>query len=260
MVPLLSVTDIVKREVVLASPEERRRVEPLATAQHVLRGRLSLALSHDPMLDANILASQRIGPSRYISSGEDLRNAGFKILVHQHPVVGFDARSVGQLGLGFDADPDHYEVGCDRLAILKGDSVRTYRGNALLEMELYAVAFVQLTQVFAHLWSKRPFHRHSLGRYDLDFQFPLDQRRSDLHCYKTRSDQDDALGRGRPANDRAAVTQRTQIINMRRARARNLEPHGCAAGRKKQRIIFALMPVAKLDTLRARIYRRDAGI
>src|SRR5690348_16539504 len=53
VIPALRMADVVDRDVVMLAPEERHGVEPFAAAEHVERGRLSLALCDDPVLDAN---------------------------------------------------------------------------------------------------------------------------------------------------------------------------------------------------------------
>ena len=54
LVPPFGVTDVIKRKIVLAGPEERHRVKPLAAAEYVPCRRLSLAFGQHPVLDANI--------------------------------------------------------------------------------------------------------------------------------------------------------------------------------------------------------------
>ena len=132
--------------------------------------------------------------------------------------------------------------------------------TALLQMEHHAVAFVQTAQVFAHLWSENRGHRHRLRRDDVDLELSLNQRSRNLHRNEARAYQHDALGLAGLANNRAAITLRAQIANMRRVRAGNLELHGLGAGREEQRIKFALAAIGKLDALVPRIDRRDPRI
>src|SRR5688500_77801 len=63
-VPVLGVTDIADGDVVVLAPEERHRREPPFSAQDVLRRHLALAFGHHKVLDANPIASERIGPAR----------------------------------------------------------------------------------------------------------------------------------------------------------------------------------------------------
>src|SRR6516162_474619 len=80
-------TNVVDRDVVVLAPEERHSVEFLALPQHIAGGGLPLTLSDHPMLDPDILARMRIGPSRYIASGEDAGDAGLEMGVHDDPAI-----------------------------------------------------------------------------------------------------------------------------------------------------------------------------
>jgi hypothetical protein len=82
-IPLLRVTDVVEGKIELRGPEKRYGVEPLALTEYVAGRGLSLALSYDPMLDANTIASERIGPASDVAGGENARDAGFEMLVDQ---------------------------------------------------------------------------------------------------------------------------------------------------------------------------------
>ena len=75
LVPLLGMADIGDRNVVMLAPEERNRVEGLMAPEHVERGGLSLSFRHDPMLDANGLATKPVRPARNVAGGENSRRA-----------------------------------------------------------------------------------------------------------------------------------------------------------------------------------------
>src|SRR5438874_9953081 len=55
LIPLLGMTDIIDRNVVVLAPEKRHRIECLTLSQHVARRRLALAFRDYPMLNADIL-------------------------------------------------------------------------------------------------------------------------------------------------------------------------------------------------------------
>src|SRR5205085_9977067 len=74
--PARRVAHVRDREVVLLGPEERYGVEALGPAEQVARGRLALAFGHHPVLDADALARQRIGPACDVAGGVDARRAG----------------------------------------------------------------------------------------------------------------------------------------------------------------------------------------
>src|SRR5580704_12276617 len=54
-VPLFCVTDVVDRDLVVLTPEERDRLEPYAVAEHVPGRRLALTLGHNPMFDTDAI-------------------------------------------------------------------------------------------------------------------------------------------------------------------------------------------------------------
>src|SRR5262249_11428814 len=87
VVPPIGVADIVDRDVVVLPPEERYGLETLATAEDIASGRLPLPLGDDPMLDANVVAGVRIGPSRDIAGGEDPGSARLEVLVDGDAVI-----------------------------------------------------------------------------------------------------------------------------------------------------------------------------
>ena len=97
-VPLLRVTDVVEGKIELRGPEERYGVEPLALTEYVAGRGLSLALSYDPMLDANTIASERIGPASDVAGGENARDAGFEMLVDQYAAIRLDPGALGKIG------------------------------------------------------------------------------------------------------------------------------------------------------------------
>src|SRR5260370_11575077 len=172
-VPSLSVTNVVEGKIVLSRPEERHPIEPLAAAEYISRRRLSLAFSHHPVLDANLVPGQRIGPARDISGCVDLRNAGLKVLVHQHALVSLDANSLGKIDQWPDSDSYHDQVGLDRVAVLEHDPSLVNRDNTLLQMEHHAVSFMQTTQMFAHLRSQHSLHPHPLPPHAVHLDLPL---------------------------------------------------------------------------------------
>jgi hypothetical protein len=70
----------------------------------------------------------------------------------------------------------------------------------------------------------------------------------------------DAPGLGGPANNRAAITQRAQVTNLRRVRTGSLELHWLSARRQEQRIKFAIAAIGELDALLPRIDRGNPRI
>src|SRR5215469_10577541 len=66
-------THVVNRHVVVLTPKEWHRIEPLTCTEHVLRSGLALALGYHPMLYANPFTCVGIGPTCCIPCGKDSR-------------------------------------------------------------------------------------------------------------------------------------------------------------------------------------------
>ena len=86
-VPLPGMADIGEQQVVLLSPEERDSIEALVRPEHVAGCRLTLAFGDDPVLDADPLARQPVGPSGDVAGSIDARKAGLEILTHHDAAV-----------------------------------------------------------------------------------------------------------------------------------------------------------------------------
>src|SRR3954451_2088210 len=56
LVPVLGVTDIANRHVVMLGPEKRHRIKRFTSSQHIARRSLSLTFGDHPVLDADVLA------------------------------------------------------------------------------------------------------------------------------------------------------------------------------------------------------------
>jgi hypothetical protein len=71
-------------------------VEPLPRAKHVVRGRLALPLCDNPVLYADLLAGQPVGPSRDVTRGPNTGNARLQIGVDGNAAIDSDARLFGE--------------------------------------------------------------------------------------------------------------------------------------------------------------------
>jgi hypothetical protein len=87
LVPRLCVADIVDRDIVVLAPEERHLSEGCSLPKHVERRGLSLALSNNPVLDADVLTRIWIRPSSDVARGKDIRRACLEILVDGYATV-----------------------------------------------------------------------------------------------------------------------------------------------------------------------------
>src|SRR5215472_10086523 len=144
LVPPLGVADIVDGDIVVLAPEEGRRGEALPASQHVSRRGLSLTLGHDPMLNAQSLAGDGIGPARHVARGKDAGDAGFEVLVDENAAVDLEPRALCQGKARPHADADNDEIGIDRAAVIENDPLRLDRLDAVAEMEANAMRLVQV--------------------------------------------------------------------------------------------------------------------
>src|SRR6476646_3619412 len=94
-IPLLGVPHVVDAHVVVRTPEKRNLIEPLARAEDVSGGDLSVTLGKYPVLDANPFAGVRIWPPRDIAGGKHARHTRLEPLIHRHTFV---HRQTGLLG------------------------------------------------------------------------------------------------------------------------------------------------------------------
>src|SRR6266581_7482771 len=76
LVPLLGMTDIIDRHVVVLAPEKRYRIECRALSQHIARGGLSLTFGNHPVFDPDVFARMRIGQARDPSAVAPARPRG----------------------------------------------------------------------------------------------------------------------------------------------------------------------------------------
>src|SRR5207248_895153 len=121
LVPGGSMADIIDRHIILLAPEERHRGVTLAPAEHVSHRNLALPLSDNPVLDAQPLATVRVGPARDVSSGENPGCASFKVLVYQHTTICRQSGLLRELDPRSHPDPDHDKVGGDHSAVVEPD-------------------------------------------------------------------------------------------------------------------------------------------
>src|SRR5580700_433403 len=133
-VPMRGVPDIVELQIVLLGPEERHRVEALARPEHVSGSRLALPFGDDPVLDAEHLASEPVGPPGDIAGGPDPGDARLEIRVNGDAAVNSNPGPFGERGLRPHPDPDDDEVGIALFALFNvtrfgSKEPRWYRGG-----------------------------------------------------------------------------------------------------------------------------------
>ena len=147
--------DIVELQIVLLRPEERHRVEALMRAQHVAGSRLALPFGDDPVLDADRLAGQPVGPPGDIAGGPDAANACREIGIDGDASVNGDPGRLGERGPRPDPNPDDDEVGIEPFAVLQCDAVWIERGCRGTEVKRDAVILVDLADEISDFRTKK---------------------------------------------------------------------------------------------------------
>src|SRR3984893_12902827 len=166
-VPFRGVPEIVELQIVLLGPEERHRAEALARPEHVAGSCLALPFGDDPVLDADRLASQPVGPAGDIAGGPDAGGARLEIRVDGDTAVNSNPGFLGERGLRPHPDPDDDEVGIELFATLQCDAVWIERSCGGTEVERDAVLLVDLAYEVSDFRAKDCFHRPRLGCHDV---------------------------------------------------------------------------------------------
>src|ERR1700738_393068 len=168
LVPLLGMTDIIDRHVIVLAPEKRYRVEDLALPQHIARGGLALAFCHHPMLDPDILPGMRIGPARDIARSIDSGDAGFEECIHRNTAVELEASLFGQRQARPHSYADNHKVGLQHATALERRALAVDREHGILEMEDDAVLLMQCAHEIAHFGPEYALHRPLFRRHYVD--------------------------------------------------------------------------------------------
>lgn len=104
-------------------PKERRGDKSLAAPEHVSRSGLPLPLRDHPMLDAKPPAAIGIGPAGNVPGGENIRRAGFEILVDQDPSIHCQSGFFGEVEARPHPDANQHEIGVDLRAVIEFERV-----------------------------------------------------------------------------------------------------------------------------------------
>ncbi len=156
----------------LLGPEERHRVEPFARTEHVASGRLTLPFGDDPVLDADLLAAQPIGPSCDVASGPNPGNARLEIRVDGDTAIDRDTGLLGEHSLGPHADADDHKVGVELFPAPQGDAVSIECSGCGPEMEDDAMLRVDLAHEVTDFLAEHVFHRPRLRGDDMHVEPP----------------------------------------------------------------------------------------
>ena len=104
-------------------------------------------------------------------------------------------------------------------------------------MEDDAVLLVQCAYEIAHVSAEHALHRPLLRRHDVDLDIARAQRRRGLEPDKAGADHDHAARAARGGNDRPAIRQRAQGMDMWLIGARDWQPHRLRTGRQQQTVV-----------------------
>ena len=210
-VPSLGVADVLDRDVVVLAPEKRNRVEPLAIAEHVPSGHLTLALGDDPVFDADSRAGVGIGPSSDVAGGEHARRAGLEILVDGDAAIDASPACSASAVDGRTPTPTTMKSASSVAPPLSVTDLSGHRRHRLTEVKRHAVGFVQRLHESADLVAHHAFERHALGSDHVDGDVPSPKRGGDFESDETRADDHDVPRDPCALDDRAAVGERTEV-------------------------------------------------
>ena len=115
------------------------------------------------------------------------------------------------------------------------------------EMEGHAMPFVDRADEGSKLRTEHARHGDRLRTDDMDVDVARAQRRRDFKTDEACADDHCLVGLSGLCNQRAAVVERAQIMNMIEVRAGNVEPDRLRAGRKQKRAITPMLAVRELD-------------
>src|SRR5215475_8783108 len=213
--------DVVDRNIVVLTPEERHGGEWLAMSEHAERGSLALALGDNPMLHANALAAVRIGPARNVSGRIDSGYARLQIVTNHNAAINGKTGFLRKLETGANPNAGDDEISVERAATLQLDSLAVDCTCRVLELKDHAVLLVESTHEIPHLRTQDALHRALFGCHDMDLDPAGSQRGSHFEPDEARAQHDRAACRLGALDDGAAIGKRTQRAHMRQVGTRD---------------------------------------
>jgi hypothetical protein len=184
------------------------------------------------MLDADVFAAVRVGPTCDVAGREDARSARLQESVDKHATVKREAGLSRQTDPRSHTDAGHNEI-CDYyVSAVESHLPGFYRGCRLLEMENHTMLLVQRAHEVAHLRPENAFHRPLLGRDHMGFDTTLAQGGGDLETNKTRTEYGNPARRLGAPDNRATVGEGTQREDVGRVCAGDRQSNGLSAGGK----------------------------
>jgi hypothetical protein len=131
----------------MLTPEKRHGSERRAEAEHIERRSLPLTLGNNPVFDADVLTTMRIGPTCDVAGGVDVWFARLEVLIHDNPAVGFETCLLGKLEAGPNADTYDYEISIERVASFEFHPFAIDGSYRFFEVEVDAVFLVQASPI-----------------------------------------------------------------------------------------------------------------
>ena len=121
LVQCLRITDVAVERSKCFVQKNGTIVRGSSSARRVCGRDLALALSDEPMLNANVLASIGIGPAGNVACGENVGIAGLQPRIDQNSAIQSQPSCLGELKARLDADAHDHKVRVDALAPLQDD-------------------------------------------------------------------------------------------------------------------------------------------
>ncbi len=240
----------------MLAPEERHGDEFLAMAEHVECRGLPLPLGNHPMLDPNVLATVRIWPPRNVAGREDPRRARFQKGVHDDTAIDAEPSLFGEPDPRSHADAGDNEIRRQRAAAAEFHRAAVDAARGVLEMEYDAILLMEGADEVAHLRTQDPLHGPFVRRHDMNFDIARAQGRGNFQANETGAKHDGAARSRGSLDDRLAIGERAQRVDMWLVGAGDGQANRFGSGRKQQPVVGNPAPVGEYDLARARI---DAG-
>ena len=114
-------------------------------------------------------------------------------------------------------------------------------------MKGHAMILVHCAKKATDLGTQNFLHRHGLGSDDIGLDAAGAKRGSNLKADKTCANHDGAACRLHGFHKSVAVGEATQIMNVRKVGAGNLELHRPCAGGEQKRVICVAVTVRRFD-------------
>jgi hypothetical protein len=183
------------------------------------------------VLDVDAFSGVRIRPVGDVAGREDTRRIRLEVLVHSDAFADNEARLRRQRRVQPRPDASDNEIGRDALAAPEDDSLPVDRAGRFLHVEDDAVLLVHAAYEVAKLTSHDALQRAMVRRDDVHVYAARGQRRRHLEADEARPQHDRAPRLARRGDDRATVSERSQVVNASPVVERRRQVDRLGAGR-----------------------------